>query len=1124
MSQATLACQREERRQIVRNAEVYGLDYAEDLSGITDGTDGKPVFCVHFLGKAPKVFYQDEHSKNNNIIDLTHYIPNVIIQGGRRIRDLRVERLEIGRSKNPGEDDCMRVTLNKYGDLSTYTLCLVEVDEHQRPIVESNLNGKIRYKPLQGFDRRYACVEFNFRSSCPSNLDCHTETPCPPVKYEAPEIDYLAKDYSSFRQLILDRLSLIMPDWKERHVPDLGITLVEILAYAGDYLSYYQDAVATEAYLETARQRVSVRRHARLVDYRMHEGCNARALVCVEVMTGELTLPVDDVLFITGRSDGGIRGGTVLSAEELKQLPRHEYEIFEPMVFAGYDFGPHEILQPLILLARLKHDLASLENPSEAKAKRGKKVRKPANQGAHDLYQYIALQLKPVLEQLGEKTALADTDIQHLTTALNQLLRDETLIHRNFDQNKLSARTKNLKEQQPRDENLIRFNRWLLEDAYNAIPEMPSFPEVYETTPDTYVAPPTPREACSVLARNGMLYLYAAHNKIHFYTWGDRECCLPKGTTTATLWDCDPPDLKNPYAPLAEAPPRKLQLKVGDILIFEEMIGPKTGKAEDADPKHRHAVRLTKVVAGKDELINVPVIEIEWAAEDALPFPLCISTLGPSPECKLIEDISVACGNVILVDHGERIEEEVGAVEVENVALRCEGIGQLADVTAEPKPFRPTLQKRPLTCCEPLLNDMGKLTSVSGLLVQEPRQVLPQLSLKAIPAIADEQDDHVTYSALFEFSDIKAPGQLAKKLRSPNDRRTRILWSLLSDKLQGYFANWTDDTKDPPSELTPQLALELDALLSSWRPRLDLLSSGADDQHFVVETENDGGVRLRFGDGELGRKPAAGSKFKANYRISNGISGNIGAGMITHLSCRQTMLSGAIQRIRNPLPATGGIDPETLPDVKHFAPYRFRRELQRAISTADYQQIAERNPKLQRAAAALRWTGSWYEALVTVDPYGGEEASGELIDQLSAYLYRFRRMGHDLSVQKARYVPLDITLTVCVKAHYLRGHVEAELRDVLSNRILPDGRRGFFHPDNLSFGEGIYLSRIVAAAQAVEGVESVTVDTLQRSFLGPNHEIENGLLPLGPMEIAQLDNDPNYPENGRLVLNMGGGR
>ena len=67
---------------------------------------------------------------------------------------------------------------------------------------------------------------------------------------------------------MLDRMAVLMPRWRERNAADLGVALVEMLAYVGDHLSYQQDAVATEAYLGTARRRVSVRRHARLVDYR----------------------------------------------------------------------------------------------------------------------------------------------------------------------------------------------------------------------------------------------------------------------------------------------------------------------------------------------------------------------------------------------------------------------------------------------------------------------------------------------------------------------------------------------------------------------------------------------------------------------------------------------------------------------------------------------------------------------------------------------------------------------------------------------------------------------------------------------------------------------------------------
>ena len=56
-----------------------------------------------------------------------------------------------------------------------------------------------------------------------------------------------------------------------------------LFAHVGDLLSYHQDAIATEAYLGTARRRVSVRRHARLVDYFPQEGVNARVFLHVEV-------------------------------------------------------------------------------------------------------------------------------------------------------------------------------------------------------------------------------------------------------------------------------------------------------------------------------------------------------------------------------------------------------------------------------------------------------------------------------------------------------------------------------------------------------------------------------------------------------------------------------------------------------------------------------------------------------------------------------------------------------------------------------------------------------------------------------------------------------------------------
>ena len=52
--------------------------------------------------------------------------------------------------------------------------------------------------------------------------------------------------------------------------------------------------------------------------------------------------------------------------------------------------------------------------------------------------------------------------------------------------------------------------------------------------------------------------------------------------------------------------------------------------------------------------------------------------------------------------------------------------------------------------------------------------------------------------------------------------------------------------------------------MSNWKPRYDLIESGPDDRHFVVEIDNDGIAHLRFGDGELGFQPPAGMTFSAH--------------------------------------------------------------------------------------------------------------------------------------------------------------------------------------------------------------------------------------------------------------------
>ena len=68
------------------------------------------------------------------------------------------------------------------------------------------------------------------------------------------------------------------------------------------------------------------------------------------------------------------------------------------------------------------------------------------------------------------------------------------------------------------------------------------------------------------------------------------------------------------------------------------------------------------------------------------------------------------------------------------------------------------------------------------------------------------------------------------------------------------------------------------------------------------------------------------------------------------------------------------------------------------------------------------------------------------------------------------------------------------------------------------------MSCLSAAAHAVPGVESVEVLTFQRQHEPWSSGIDSGVIPMGRLEIARLDDDPNFPEHGRLTLTMGGGK
>ena len=250
-----ITCKDEIRRSQEQSPliDLNGIDYIE-VSAANMST--QRYLHVYFI--------KDLISNASPAVDLVGRPGLFRIVGGVRIKNIQVLSVKL-------YDVHLVVEVDQAGDFSTYTLDIIAVKD---------------------LDPAFAQCSFSFKEGCPSRIDCKKRSICPPKPPVEPAIDYMAKDYASFRQALIDLVPSIAPDWKEFHEADLGMMLLELMAYTGDQLSYYQDSVANEAYLETARQRISVRRHARLIDYGMHDGASAQIFVYFHV-DFDFTLPAE---------------------------------------------------------------------------------------------------------------------------------------------------------------------------------------------------------------------------------------------------------------------------------------------------------------------------------------------------------------------------------------------------------------------------------------------------------------------------------------------------------------------------------------------------------------------------------------------------------------------------------------------------------------------------------------------------------------------------------------------------------------------------------------------------------------------------------------------------------------
>jgi predicted phage baseplate assembly protein len=940
------------RRQEVRRRHGDGLDTVEV-------DHGGHRLVLTFLEHAPA----DVHPGN------------VRIDGPPGAAQVRVTGVRRAAEDDPHLEDRLFVELARPGGPGRYTLRLVEPDAAGRP----------GWRPLRGMDPRFAQVGFVFDIDEP--VPVAGTGPAGAAAAAGLQASYLARDYEALRQLILDRLAATMPAWTETHVADIGITLVELLAYVGDDLSYYQDSVATEAYLQTARKRISVRRHARLVDYRLGEGCQARAWVCLSV-TGDAQLPLRELEFaaVPGLPPGG-----------------------SPVL-------PPSAIAPGTGLAARRYT--------------------------------------PVRATIGGPAVV---------TAGGQ-------------------------------------------------------------------------------GSGPMLTVKKAHNDIALWAWGERDSWLRAGSTTAVLADgwAEPHD----HGPSA---PRLLDLRAGDVVVLQATVDP--SGIGPPDPAKRYPVRLTAAHASVDRLYGQPILEITWAPADALPADLQVTARGSGGTTV---DCAVVRGNVVLAGDGAVVTEQLAAGQT---VLSNPGLTwacpypdpamvarhQARMLRHLPAEWRREVEewRHDALDGEPL--DTHRLDRLRALLGED---VLTEFGLGGRDAGRPEREAEGLRRLLLEADRLLAPRVrrlevLAALARASGPLEPVLLREVADDwggDLAGSLSPHDPATWGPACAATSQDAggalplLTLTAAAGAnggggpWTVVPDLIESPPDSQQVMVEVDDAGVAHLRFSPGGQPDGPAG-----AAYQVGQGAAGNLPAdaiNAIVPLTPGATAAAGVVASVDNPLPVTGGVDPQSVAAAKAAVPGAFLAGQPRAIVAADFTALAERVPGVRRAKTVLRWTGTRYSADVAIQPATGEDPDAELLAAVDGALWPARRIGYELWVRPPAYRPLVAGLDVDIAASASNAGVTAALAALLGSGWQADGTAALFNPRRLAFGQPVYASPIVAAAQDVAGVRAVVLTRL--GFLGP----PGARIPARPpqrlrlrsTEIARLDNDPSAPEHGYAVLNVRGGR
>jgi len=244
-----------------------------------------------------------------------------------------------------------------------------------------------------------------------------------------------------------------------------------------------------------------------------------------------------------------------------------------------------------------------------------------------------------------------------------------------------------------------------------------------------------------------------------------------------------------------------------------------------------------------------------------------------------------------------------------------------------------------------------------------------------------------------------------------------------------------------------------------WHEVPSFYNQPATARVFVVTRSADQAVTtVSFGDGVNGaRLPSGTGNVVASYRYGSGRA-SPPAGHLTTINQPQPNLAS----IKNPVPVSGGADPQSPDDVRAAAPasvitYR------RAISASDYQQIALQAAGVSRATAYPVFDRREQRVLVTVYVDGGPAG----VAAAARALEGAEDPNRPVLPVAANRIRLSLSCRLEIAAGQQSDAVLAAAKAAVSS-----SPGGLFSPSRMGIGQRLYRSALDAALM-VPGVTAV---------------------------------------------------